>query len=173
MQAGFLNSGFDGTPRGFDLREIDIQRTWLLWEKMIYEFTLNVRHPLTYVTEDGRFIQPDKHFQTDQGSLPPFIQPLICAKDRAIGFYIHDSAYTEGGMYVSRDEGKTYKFEEMLRENVDALLFEMCKHDPRPLNIAQRYAIWCGVRIGGGIAGYNKGDYRRRINRNHPPIAFA
>lgn len=165
MKAGFINTGMEvegvRQPKGFDIDPIRIERTWLLWKKTIYEFKLRPSHPLTFIHPDGRWMQPDRHFETDQGSLPPFLQPIICAKDRFIGFYLHDSGYIHGGLHVSNDEGKTWSFQKMSRSEIDSLLVTMMSFDPVPAGFVQMGVVWLGVKMGGWVS-FNRGDLRKK-----------
>jgi hypothetical protein len=69
------------------------------WEwfcrKTKHEFWLDEFAPLTYVQDDGWMIQPDKHFWTDFGSIPLWLQWYL-PKDEFLGYFPHDSAYQSG-----------------------------------------------------------------------------
>lgn len=176
MKAGFYNTGIDGQPDGYEINEVRQQRYMLVFYKTIYEFILNRKQPLMYVSDNGTMYQPDAHFETDQGSIPRCLQFFV-QKDRFLGFYFHDSGYRFKGLWVSYDSGKTWRFVELLRAEVDALLREMIKNDPYSGNIITRCAIWVGVRIGGWY-GWGRGDERKPVLKNDidntkPPIAFA
>lgn len=179
MKGRFINHGFFGTQKGYNIADNEIVKSWLFWDKVVYDFKLSTKYPLTFIHPDGTHYQPDKTFRTDQGSLPPFLQDKICAKDRFRGFYLHDSAYCHGGLWVSDGMGP-YHFIELTRVQADDLLYEMMRADPYPANIYQLYAVFLGVRCGGAFTGYGKGDRRKtpkkpvnRIDPNGPPLAFA
>lgn len=92
----------------------------------IYEYTADAERPLTMVLADGTEIQPDKHFETDMGSVPLRIQALpggLFQKDRWLAAYIlHDSGYSHGGLWVRRPGEGAFHFEPMTKAQVDDLL---------------------------------------------------
>lgn len=176
MSAGFINTGINGQPRGYELYEVRQARYFLVFLKAIYEFTLIKKTPLMYCSKSGILYQPDAHFETDQGSLPRVMQFFI-QKDRFLGFLFHDSGYRFRGLWTSYNGGRSWQFVAMLRAEVDALLREMIECDPFPGSVVARWLVWSGVRIGGWI-GWDKGDERRprprnKIDSDKPPIAFA
>jgi len=173
---GFLNSGMKGQPEGFEIRPDHQDKYLLIFKKTIYEFTLNEKNPLIFVHPDGTWYMPDRHFFTDQASIPRVLQTLV-PKDRFIGPYLHDSCYRHKGLWVSRTQGRSWLFDDMLREEADELLRLMCIYDPFPTNRATAFAIWAGCRMGGWY-GWGRGDERtpemkNRIDDTKPPIAFA
>lgn len=180
LKPGFINTGMvvDGIDQceGFDIYPHHQDTYMLIFKKTIYEFQLNQKTPLTFIHPDGRMFQPDRHFFTDQGSVPRVLQTIV-PKDRFVGFYLHDSAYRFKGLYVSCNGGQSYRFEEMLRVEVDELLKVMIKYDPYPGNVVLQYGILAGVRVGGWY-GWGRGDERKptptnKIDDSKPPIAFA
>jgi len=142
-------------PGGFDLHySPDLTTAW----KTIYRFELCRRTPLSFVDRHGARWQPNRSFYTDQGSVPrfpPFLR-LIVPKDRFLAFYIHDSGYVFGGLYVDG------KFRNMTRKAVDDLLYDMILADPKPGNRAVAYAVWMQVRLYGGWCGWKRGDIGKR-----------
>jgi hypothetical protein len=162
MKAGFYNSGQNGQLKGYDAYVIRYEHNWILADTAIYHFTLTPIHPLFFIHPDGRWMQPNKMFETDQGSVPALVQ-LFIPKDRFIGFYFHDSGYASKGLWVSHDKGVTWKFEPFTRKQLDDLLHDMVLLDPEPAGECQANSIWTGVRIG-GWASYGKGDLRKRTS---------
>lgn len=180
LKPGFVNTGMivDQVHQreGFDLYPHHQDTYCLFFKKMIYEFTLHDKWPLMFIHPDGRIFQPDRHFLTDMGSVPRILQGVV-PKDRFIGFYLHDSAYRFKGLWVSNNGGMSFRFEEMLRVEVDELLRIMIKYDPVPGNVVLQYGVLAGVRIGGWY-GWGRGDERKptptnKIDDTKPPIAFA
>lgn len=158
MENGFVNSGMCGQFRGFSIEPVRQDSYLWLFKKTIYEFKLHMHHPLMFIYNNIVY-QPDRHFLTDQGSLPRIMQWMI-QKDRFIGFYFHDSGYRHGGLHVSYDHGETFRFEAMSRSCLDNMLSVMVTLDPEPGNRLTRWAIWWGVRLGGWLS-YGKGDERK------------
>jgi hypothetical protein len=161
MKAGFYNSGMNGQVQGFYVYPVAQADLFWLWHKTIYQYDENSLSPMTFVHPDGRWIRPNKSFQTDQGSIPR-VYRVIIDKDRFLIFYLHDSGYMEKGLWVSLDQGKTWTFQEMTRAEVDDLLLPGISFDPCPGNAATAYAVWSAVRIFGGMAGWGKGDRKKR-----------
>jgi hypothetical protein len=123
------------------------------WWTTIYEYTAK-ENPLTFVHSDGARYRPDNHFFTDQGSVPrfpPFIRMFV-PKDRFLGFYLHDSGYAFGGLWING------AFRVMTRKQVDDLLYDMILADPIPGSKATAWLVWSHVRLYGGLAGWGKGD---------------
>jgi hypothetical protein len=58
----------------------------------IYEFTLDPENPLTLHMPDGTEMQPDRHFFTDQGSVPHCLDWII-TRGQFRAYYPHDSVY--------------------------------------------------------------------------------
>ena len=108
------------------------------WNKIIYEFT-SKNPTLTYIDDDKNEWTPDRHYFTDMGSIPKWLQFLI-AKDRFLGFYLHDSGYKFCGLY------KNGKFVYLSRKDIDELLYKMCLDDPiKPWN-STAYVVYKAVR---------------------------
>ena len=137
-------------PAGYSICE-DVEKS--TWWTTIYEYTAREK-ALTFVNKHGTRYQPDRHFFTDQGSIPrfpPFIRMLI-PKDRFLGFYLHDSAYMDKGLWIDG------RFTPMTRKQVDDLLYDMILADPIPGSKATAGLVWSHVRMYGWTAGWGKGD---------------
>lgn len=178
MKARFENTGMivDGVqqPNGYII-DVCSQKSYLhFFVKAVYDFRLVPENPLTYIDAKGIKYQPDRHFQTDQGTIPRAIQWMI-QKDRFLGFYFHDSAYRFGGLYINRPEWKRisyvdkngnisflpeYRWQEMTRSEADKLLRDMMQADPCPGNWLTRWSVWAAVRAG-GIFAWGRGDERQ------------
>jgi len=70
------------------------------WGRMRYEFRLDADDPLRWI-EGGYCWQPDRHFDSDGGSIPRLVQCVpALQKDRYWASYgFHDSHYRYGGLY--------------------------------------------------------------------------
>jgi len=163
MKPHFLNTGMKGQEKGWSKTSVaQVPRyRWLPWwtKKTIYELSLHEdpAKRFTFVTSDERFIQPPMQSLTDDGSVPALAQLLI-PKDRFLIFYIHDPCCTYGGLFVSRDYGKTYHYETFTMAQCDALLIEGVKGDPYPGGSVQACAIWSAVVAATPCRDYGKGD---------------
>lgn len=136
-------------PDGFNLKYCPELSTW--WTT-VYHFTLDRNSPLAFVDNDDEW-QPNRSYHTDQGSIPRFpgFIRMFWPKDRFLGFYIHDSGYTFGGLF------KNGKFISMTRKQVDDLLFKMVLNDPNPGLKTSACIIWTEVRKWGWMS-WLKGD---------------
>ena len=164
MKPGFYNTGqtIDGNdqPKGYNCHVTRYEKHFLFPATAIYSFELTDTHPLFFVHPDGRWIQPNRAFETDQGSVPALVQ-LFIPKDRYLGFYFHDSGYASKGLWVSHNGGKTWVFDPMTRRQVDELLKLMVPLDPVPGSKLEATNIWLGVRLGGWVS-FGKGDLKKR-----------
>ncbi len=95
-------------PQGYTLPKVDSKRRLggLLASKAIYEYTMDLQAPLTFIDKDGRFRQPDRHLErTDLGSQPPIVQ-LFIPKDRyLLSVIFHDSAYAHHWTWIKGKDG--------------------------------------------------------------------
>lgn len=165
MKPGWINTGMivDGVeqPKGFDIYPIRVETRRLLPDRTIYRFELMPDTPLTFIHPDGRWMQPCKLFETDQGSVPWLMQRWI-PKDRFIAFYLHDSSYLTAYAWTSFDHGETWGKQTLTRREADAILKIGTLLDPAPATERQARAIWLGVRLGGWAA------WLRKIRKNYP-----
>lgn len=155
MKAGFINTGIslglDSQPDGYDIHEIRVEERFWWPDKTIYQFELNPITPLTYIAPDGKRYQPGKVYETDQGSVPWLIQRWI-PKDRFLGYYFHDFVYLHGYIWMLAPGEATWVKRYMDRKDADIMLREMCLLDPFPASTREAWAIYIGVRLGGGKA---------------------
>ena len=131
----------------------------------IYEFRLNARDPLTWHLPDGTEIQPDRHFETDQGSVPHLLNWLI-TRGQFRAFYLHDPSYIHHGLFFRRKHilsGRsfaflpveatapcdTFRFVALDRNQSDRLLGMGVGAVPDCGNAAQREAIYDAVNLFG------------------------
>jgi len=75
------------------------------WSQRPYKFTNNEVDPLTFLSSDGAQYQPDRHFSSDGGSIPIFIQAIPAFQhDRYFRSYLfHDSACIHKCVFVKYD----------------------------------------------------------------------
>ena len=141
-------------PEGWRLVKDAVQSTW--W-KAQYEFMLSRTHPLTYVDAHGNRWQPNRHYFTDMGSVPKVGQLLI-PKDRFLGFYLHDSAYIEGGLWLKTLVAARFEFVRLPKSRVDEMLHDMCMADPVPCWESTADVVYRAVRMATPFVDYGKGD---------------
>ncbi len=151
-----------------DERGIPRKRRWgMFWRIPLSQFTTG-RLPLTFHDFDGTAYQPDRHFPTDGGSIPPFMWgiPFLQLNPMAWprSYPLHDSLFTYGGLYVRR-RGETYfKFREIPRVFGDGLLRRMVIADGA--GMVDAAAIRLGVLIGSRFAWDEKAQARNRRRDN-------
>ena len=142
MRGRFIN------PTGYRLVKLPSED-----DTALYEFTLELKYPLHFACDDGRFFQPDKHEITDMGSIPPFVQAFL-PKDRCLlTWIIHDSGYAKGGLYVAYRE-KQYTFLPMRRHELDN--FMLAGMEAEGLDQTRRQLAYRMVRWFGWIAWYQR-----------------
>ena len=145
--------GFTGD---YGMSKISTEHWWgiPIFPKELYQFTNNPDDPLTYRAVNGTLYRTGTSFQTDKGSVPPFIRIFIRPSAYERSYAFHDYGYKHGGFFQSRggvDAG--YVFVPMSRLEVDRLLREMivasrgCR--------ATAAIVYAGVRIGAGRAWEN------------------
>ena len=133
------------------------------WSVPLFEFRQG-RPPLTFHDADGTCYQPDNHFVSDGGSIPPplwgipglRLNPMAWTRS----YPIHDSLFQYGGAYVrSRGEGR-YAFRLLARTFADGLLRRMVTAEG-----ASRFdagAIRAGVWLGSWLAWDEKAQAQAR-----------
>jgi len=99
------------------------RRGWWPFRRTIWEYTADPADPLTIHCDGGWLISPDKHFETDGGSIP---RPLWIIYDPwtwAAAFVVHDSGY-EGRTLWFAHEFAPERWEEraVTRAEMDGLL---------------------------------------------------
>jgi len=123
------------------------KRWGLLWKVPLFEFTNSPIAPLTFCDADGSDWQPDNHFVTDGGSIPP---PLWDMPFLSLGpwnspraFPLHDSIFTYGGAYRG---GKFYRIS---RDHADGILRRAVLADTgsKASAAAVRIGVWVGSRF--------------------------
>lgn len=134
----------------------------------IWEFTNDPERPLTYHMPNGIEIQPDRHYETDLGSVPAVLQPLMANSRFLRSFLLHDSGYEYKGLWC-RDRAEAAleeadpKFEWMpfvpvvdsftyitfSRYQIDRLLYYMIGAEGG--NGAQRYTAFHAVNAVGWV----------------------
>lgn len=77
--------------------------------RTVYEYTADPRCPMTLHVA-GEYIRPDKHGETDMGSVPELAQ-IVVPKDLHLpSFILHDSACREHGLYYADTFHGKYEF---------------------------------------------------------------
>ena len=134
---------------GYYEQKVLPEMTWgYFWDKSVYLVTLATRNPLCYHGKDGTWYRTGWQFLSDKGSIPMFFQGLPgLSSDRwLVAYYFHDFACGGGGLYASVDDGKTWAWMAMNREQIDTLLVDMI--GALGGNWLARHTIYNGVRIG-------------------------
>jgi len=173
VKGGFLNSGQNGQLMGYRSDLIGHIRWCYFWRKPVYRFTLSRNHPLTYRDDDGKLWQPNKHYEFDWGSVPPFLQGFPNLVHTRYLFYpLHDSCYMEGGLWKVFPESRAdnyldlttnRRFVKLTRGECDAMLRRSIPNDPCPGSAASAFEVWTAVRAGGAFCKYGvAGDLRRQ-----------
>jgi hypothetical protein len=123
---------------------------WKVDEWIYYADPIN---PMTYVAPNGDQVQPDKHFKTDFGSIPPPMMAMpSLSRTRFIHSYLlHDSGCRHHGLWFKRPNETLFTFRGVTREECDLLLFNCIGAEGG--NAFQRSMIYRGVRIGSVLGG--------------------
>lgn len=149
-------------PSGFTLSYDPDKSTW--WDT-VWHFQLDRDNPMTFISERKEYIQPDRSYHTNLGSIPrfpPFLRALVPPTRFPCGFAMHDSGYASKGLWIDG------RFCRMSRREVDNILYDMILCDPRPGTKLTAYLVWSQVRMYGGMCGWGKGDIGKR--GKHPPM---
>jgi len=120
---------------------------WGLWKVDIWEYFTNPGYPLTHIQPDGTRTQPDRHFITDFGSIPP---PLMSfpsfSRTRFIHAYLmHDSGYKHGWLWTMKPGTVAYVFTLYTKAQMDDLLLMWLGAEGA--NYVQRHTIYRAVRV--------------------------
>lgn len=127
-------------------------KRWL-WKRVPqFEFSNDPSTPLTY-TEGNIEYQPDRHFITDGGSIPP---PLWDAPFVSLGpwdfpraYPFHDSGFTYGGLYIRFSDDSEFRFTLLVRAQLNRLLCRMILADGGDWIDAK--TVGAGLAIGSGF----------------------
>jgi len=112
-------------PQGYDCPKLYEGKNSIGELSAIYDFTLDPVAPITWHDGLGGRYQPNKHYSTDYGSIPKWLQPWI-PKDRYLmSFLFHDSACEHEGMWYAAPGETVFVFVEMSRKEANAMLREM------------------------------------------------
>jgi len=135
-------------PKGFtSIIDPDERRRWgLFWSIAVREVTLDKDAPLTLRVNDGCYVQPDRHFTSDLGSIPPPLTAIPgLERDRFPKSYLlHDSACDNHGLYFSSTLTGPFVFCEMPSESVHKLLRSSVRAEGG--NAVNAAAIYAAVR---------------------------
>lgn len=86
----------------------DEPQRWPFAPKPIFDFKLRDDRPLTWIAPDGRMVRPDRHYLTDDGSVPAFSSIFVCARNDGHMlpcFMMHDSGCRYGTLWVKTGDG--------------------------------------------------------------------
>jgi hypothetical protein len=131
--------------RDADGRQV-VKRWGLLWSVPLFEFRSNRFRRLTLHATDGRDYQPDLHFTTDGGSIPPplwglpGLSPLLFPYTYAL----HDSAFKYGGLWVNGT------FTKLTRIKANNLTLDGIRAEGG--SIAARWQVRTGLALGSWAA---------------------
>jgi hypothetical protein len=100
-------------------------RCWPL-RVSIFRFTNDAVRPVT-LELDGMFLQPNRSFETDKGSVPLCLAPILPRDRYEVEMIFHDSPYQRldrhgAGYWVSKSLDGPYTFEPFSRYEVDGIL---------------------------------------------------
>ena len=155
----WINSGLNGQVCGYrtDLDHYE-ERIWPLSPISIYRFCLDADNPLTYQDAAGADWQPDRHYLTDWGSIPNCLAWHL-SRTEALGFLLHDSAYSHRGLWRRRPGDSAFTFCRLERDEVDRQLRDsylaQWHHGGRVQRLRARgraAEIYAGVWAGGWYA---------------------
>lgn len=141
MQPGFFGC--------YDLKPIGYFRYMFFWKTVVYKVVPNKDFPLTLRSKDGLLYRLRPALHSDLASIPRVMQLLVAKDEFPRAAIFHDDGYQSHGLFVSRDGGETYAFEELTRAKVDSLLEEGCGYDGVPESRAGD--IWGAVRLCGWV----------------------
>jgi hypothetical protein len=132
---------------GYELSNRRELHGWFGRIKIVYDYTPIYDHPKFFEQRDGVRIACPAISGTDQGSVPPFVQSWL-PKDGLLGYYTHDAAARDGGLYFRYPGEKEWTFRRVTRWQSDRLLRTTAQHDPvAPVGPARAWAVEFAVRL--------------------------
>lgn len=133
------------------LTKVRDERYCFLWSVTIYRVNLDVDNPPYWKSPDGSQILMGQPFNSDGGSIPPFLQSIPgLSDDRFLLSYCgHDFGCKYGGLFFRGHEDADYHFRRLTRLDVDNYLRLWVGAEGG--NAAQREMIYRGVRLGAGF----------------------
>lgn len=113
----------------------------------MYEFQIDFMHPLEYHIRAGGVFQPDRHWKTDMGSIPVFIQALtgINKDSFLLSFLLHDCACIHKGLFWKYPGAAGFIFRPLNRATRDELLRDCIRAEGGSWLQAQ--AVYRAVRL--------------------------
>jgi hypothetical protein len=142
-----------------------------VFPRAIFEFTSEAVAPLSYETDTGRMIRPDRHFFTDGGSVPLLAESLIQRDAFLPAYLFHDSAYEHGGLFECPQGSDIFTFRPYTRAEADELLRQQI------LDLAgtatEARVVWLAVRLAGWVPWGKHGAARQADLRAPVPGAAA
>ena len=133
------------------------------WKVPLFEFRQG-KPPLTFHDYDGSNYQPDNHFISDGGSIPPplwglpffTLNPMAGPKS----YPPHDSAFKYRGLYVRRRGEAFYRFRLLPRKFLNDLLKRMIEAEGG--TTVERGSVRLGVGLGSWLAWDEKAQAQAR-----------
>lgn len=136
---------------GYAIRKLRDAPYLCIFTKALYEVRMDKLAPLTYTDEEGTEYRSNDVFETDFGTLPLVVQPVL-PKDRfLLSYLLHDSACVNGGLFKKRPGEFKFTFVRMGRRERDNLLYSMILAEGG--NVTQRLAVYVGVRAFAYVTG--------------------
>lgn len=114
-------------PYGYSCVHVRNEKEAWIFTKAIFDFRLHDTHPATLQIEPRTFIQPDRHFETDKGSIPVALRNILPSDRYEIEMIFHDSPYQRcdahgAGYWVCAQLEGRYEWRDYDRRTVDDLL---------------------------------------------------
>jgi hypothetical protein len=88
------------------------ERFWPL-KKTWYEFRLDPHHPLTLQLGPAEYCQSDRHYETDKGSTPRILAPILASDTFERAFLLHDYICLHHGAFFAETPDGPYTFRPM------------------------------------------------------------
>ena len=149
------------------------QDSWCwLWKVDIWEYTRTEGAPLTYVCPEGirwggrelpkgTLMQPDNHFVTDFGSIPPPLEALPSfSRTRFLCSYLlHDSGYKLMGLWVKYPVDNEFKLVCANKADMDMALYYWVRAEGG--GCIQSHAIYRAVRVASPWVAYPQDEAKK------------
>ena len=109
-----------------------------------WEFQLDKRTPLQFVGNDQTRWETDRHFVTDLGSIPAFLQWMFNPAEYTLAFLFHDSGCIHKGMFRKDASMAEFIFLPMTRAEIDGMLRDLIRAEGG--SWLHAWQIYLGVR---------------------------
>ena len=120
---------------------------WHLWPVTVYHVTMRPADPLTLVLPEGVQVRTGPEFDSDYGSIPPFLQSIPGLSDDLFewSYIFHDFARLWGGLFFREPGDLLFHYRRMTCEATDRMLYQGVGAEGG--NAVVRHAIYRGVRL--------------------------